>query len=69
MHENEAKNIIYKHKKPDDLDFWEIIHVWSLNLIDSIYSYPGDLVTHMGDWEIPSIMLSGKLPDNPGQLT
>ena len=50
------------------LKFWNI---WSLNLnflcaTDPTFFYPGVLVIHTGEREIGSV--SGRLPDNPGEL-
>ena len=50
------------------LEFWNI---WSLNLsfcgqLIKTSSYPGVLVTRTGEQEIGSV--SGRLPDNPGEL-
>ena len=57
--------VIYKHKKPDDLDFCslKLRFLWGT---DPIYFYPGDLVTHTGDWKIRSV--SSRPPDNAGEL-
>ena len=63
------RTVIYKHKKPDDLDIWKIrsLKLGFLWGIDPIYFYPGlDLVIRTGDRESRSV--SERLTDNAGGL-
>ena len=66
--ENEARNHYTSIRSQMILEFWNI---WSLNLsfcgqLIKTSSYPGVLVTRTGEQEIGSV--SGRLPDNPGEL-